>query len=474
MLWAGGMVLPVLGFNLYDPYLALVRAWAFPLLIILELAVSAWILRQGRRRCLAVLWCLALAATLAGEGEFQWYKQQVLTQSGVLAQDLGRHFIVGYRRVEEVETLAAKGLIGGVFVTRRNLAGRSSDEFRREIAALQAARRTNGLPPLLVATDQEGGIVSHLSPPLPPMPPLAELASLPQDKGAEAARHYGERQGRDLASLGVTVNFAPVVDLRREGPGNLLDFHSQIARRAISDDPEIVGKIAEAYSAGLLSAGITPTVKHFPGLGRVAEDTHHFVARLSASEDELEATDWRPFRRVLSETPALLMVGHARLTAIDAHRPASQSRAVIDGIIRRKWGFKGKVITDDLTMPPVYHGGLCTAVTGALDAGGDLLLISFDGQQIYRALACALKARRPLGPIQPAMSFTQRGLDLSPSRVFIPSLPATAPSSARSAMVSVEQVLDDQQHLSRNPLWRHQEPHPVARRRHVVSRRGRA
>ncbi|BAE50646.1 glycoside hydrolase family 3 N-terminal domain-containing protein [Paramagnetospirillum magneticum] len=393
MLWAGGILLPVLGFNLHNPYLTLVRGWALPLLVIVELAALAWIARRGRDRHLALLWCAALAATLAGEGKFQWDKRWVLAQSGAQAHDLGRHFVVGYRRYEDVEALAAKGLIGGIFVTRHNLAGRTADEFRREIAALQAVRRNNGLPPLLVATDQEGGIVSHLSPPLPPMPSLAELASLPLDQRVEAARLYGERQGLELARLGVTVNFAPVADIRREGPRNRLDFHSLIARRAISHDPEIVGQIATAYSTGLLRAGIVPTVKHFPGLGRVREDTHHFQASLAASEDDLEATDWRPFRQVLSDTPALLMVGHVRLAAIDPDRPASHSRAVIHGIIRKKWGFTGRVITDDLTMPPVYHGGLCIAVTEALDAGVDLLLISFDGQQIYRALACAMKAR---------------------------------------------------------------------------------
>jgi beta-N-acetylhexosaminidase len=73
---------------------------------------------------------------------------------------------------------------------------------------------------------------------------------------------------------------------------------------------------------------------------------------------------------------------------------------VINGIIRGKWGFEGTVITDDLTMPPVYHGGFCTAVTEALDAGVDLLLISFDGQQIYRALACAMEVKRHGRPLQ--------------------------------------------------------------------------
>jgi beta-N-acetylhexosaminidase len=205
----------------------------------------------------------------------------------------------------------------------------------------------------------------------------------------------GSGHGRDLSAIGVTVNFAPVLDLRAEQPAGPLDFNSLISRRAISSDPAVVGEVATAYAWGLTATGVRPTVKHFPGLGRVEQDTHHFRAFLPASREELEATDWRPFRRVLADNPqAMMMVGHVTLTTIDPDRPASHSRRVVQDLIRRDWGYGGLVVTDDLNMSPIYHHGLCRAVTEALNAGVDLLLVAFDGRQFYRVMDCALEAWR--------------------------------------------------------------------------------
>jgi hypothetical protein len=101
---------------------------------------------------------------------------------------------------------------------------------------------------------------------------------------------------------------------------------------------------------GLEAAGVGATIKHFPGLGRVRRDTHIVSADLDTPVDELDASDWRPFKDVLAGTSAQLMVGHVSLTAVDPGRPASHSKAVIDGIIRKKWHYQGIIITDDLVM----------------------------------------------------------------------------------------------------------------------------
>lgn len=387
LLAAGGIALLLAGANLYDPYLVPIRAWAVVAFPLVEALAMIWLLRR-RRVGLAVLWGAALAATMIAEADFALRKRAVLAETGAEARELGRHFLVGYTRVEDVAPLAARGLIGGIYVTRRN----AGPKLRRDIAELQDLRRANDLPPLVVAADQEGGIVSHLSPLLPAMPPLADLADLPPDQRREAARRYGAVQGRGLAALGVLVNFSPVVDLKRDRLQ--WDMNSLIARRAIAADPEIVAEIAQAYGEGLRSAGVMPTLKHFPGLGRVRADTHHVRTRLTTSEQELEATDWRPFRDVLSRTQAQVMVGHTVLAAVDPDRPASRSRKVIEGLIRGSWGFNGVVLTDDLTMPSILRHGFCDAVTDALNAGADLLLVTFDGDQQYRAMECGLKAWR--------------------------------------------------------------------------------
>src|SRR6185369_14871657 len=174
-----------------------------------------------------------------------------------------------------------------------------------------------------------------------------------------------------------------------EARRNRLDFNTLIGQRAISSDPATVSAIALPYVRGLEASGVGAVVKHFPGLGRVSADTHHFTAELDTPREELEASDWRPFKDVLSGSRAQLMIGHVRLRTIDPDRPASHSRRVVDGLIRKQWHYQGVVITDDLVMGAIYQHDVCTAVVEALNAGVDLLLVAFDGAQFYRIFACA-------------------------------------------------------------------------------------
>ncbi|VIO76487.1 Beta-hexosaminidase A [Bradyrhizobium ivorense] len=399
LLWIAGPVFVFAGINNNDPYLVPLRGAGNCLLVAASAAAVLMLLRRdflSRRgwsgRLLIVLWCLPLLGITVSRATLVLRERSILEAEPALARTLGQHFIVGYSSFDEVARLAERGLIAGVYVTRHNLAGRTADELKAEIAALQDKRRATGLPPLVVAADQEGGIVSHLALPLTRLPALASLAELSEDQQKAKAEEFGRIHGQELASLGINVNFAPVLDLRPEAKRNRLDFNTLISQRAISDDPAKVGTIASAYIRGLESAGIGATVKHFPGLGRVRADTHHFRADLDTPVDELEATDWRPFRDVLSTTNARLMVGHVAVSALDPGRPASHSKAVIDGLIRKRWNYQGIVMTDDLVMGAIYQHNVCTAVVEALNAGVDLLLVAYDGLQFYRLFACASDA----------------------------------------------------------------------------------
>ena len=315
---------------------------------------------------------------------------------------LGRHFIVGYSSFAEVASLAEKGLIAGVYVTRHNIRRRSAESLKDEIALLQERRRKASLPPLIVAADQEGGIVSHLSPALTALPALSTLAKLPSDLQSAKAEEYGRQHGRELAGLGINLNFAPVLDLRPAQMHARFDFNTLIGQRAIAADPAVVANIALPYVRGLETFGVGATVKHFPGLGRVRSDTHHFNADLDTPLSELEATDWLPFKAALSGSRARLMVGHVTLAAVDPDRPASHSKRVVDGIIRGKWNYQGIIITDDLVMGAIYQHDVCTAVVEALNAGVDLLLVAYDGAQFYRIFTCA-SAGFDRGRLDPAM-----------------------------------------------------------------------
>ncbi len=399
VVWLAGLILVFAAANKNDPYLIALRGPVNIVLVVASVAVLGVLIGRGRwgRRSLAgklliLLWCLPSLSMLCAHISFEVRKRNVLQTETTRAHGLGQHFIVGYSSFDEVATLAEKGLIAGIYVSKHNVAGRTAEMLKSEIAALQERRRAAGLPPLTVAADQEGGIVSHLSPPLTKLPALSTLAGLPPEIRAGKAEQFGRIHGEELAALGVNLNFAPVLDLRPEAKRNRFDFNTLIGYRAISDDPAVVADIARSYVHGLEASGVGATVKHFPGLGRVRTDTHHFSADLDTPVAELEGSDWRPFRDVLATTQARLMIGHVTLTAIDPDRAASHSRAVVDGIIRKTWNYQGVVITDDLVMGAIYQPNVCTAVVEALDAGVDLLLVAFDGAQFYRIFACASDA----------------------------------------------------------------------------------
>jgi beta-N-acetylhexosaminidase len=397
LLWPLALAFLFIGFNKNDPYLISLRGAGNIAVAAVGVAVVIVLIRRGywngaAKKILVLLWCVVPVSVFAAHLRFEWRKHDVVHTETSAAHKLGQHFVVGYSSFDEVAALAEKGLISGVYVTRHNLRGRSAEALKSEIAALQALRRAAGLPPLIVAADQEGGIVSHLAPVLTELPGLATLADLPADLRDRMAEEYGRIHGRELAALGVNVNFAPVLDLRPQARLTRFDFNTLIGRRAISDDPAKVTDVALPYIRGLEISGVGATVKHFPGLGRVRGDTHHFSADLETPIDELESSDWQPFKRALAGSRTMLMVGHVRLTAADPDRAASHSKKVIDGIIRKRWNYQGVIITDDLVMGAIYQHDVCTAVVEAINAGVDLLLVAFDGAQFYRIFACASAA----------------------------------------------------------------------------------
>jgi beta-N-acetylhexosaminidase len=399
---SGWLALATLWFwawHLKDPHLRFMRAWELPLLLAMLVAgiAIAWRFARGNLRPVALgLAFAALLTALCNEAASHQHRAEVNASEGPLAQALGAHFIVGYDDAKNLRELARKGLIGGIFVTGRNVKGRTAAELRDEIEGLQALRREAGLPSLIVATDQEGGAVSRLSPLVERQPSLASLldADVPDNELSQRAHAYGAQQGRALAALGISLNFSPVVDLRPGRAPGRWDFHTRIDERAISADPAITAQVALAYELGLESAGVRGTLKHFPGLGGVAEDTHHFAAELRTPVAQLAAHDWKPFQDVSKHSDAAIMLGHVILVEFDAEYPVSFSRKIVQRVIRGEWGYQGLLVTDDLTMGAAYNRGLCYATVRALGAGVDLLLIAFDHDKYFDAMHCAQQAAR--------------------------------------------------------------------------------
>lgn len=403
------LVLVPLSLDWRSPLLACVRQWALigliavPVVLIFAEVLALRTAKPGERvlKVLNTLGLLlavtALTATVAIEARFQWARHHVLHADPARLEKLGRHIVVGYQDLSEVKELVRLRAITGVFVSSRNVLDKTVVEVRQEIQSLQDQRQKQGLPPLWIATDQEGGVVSRVSPPLARMPPISEVMETYPDPAQreKRVRQYALRQGRELSALGINLNFAPVVDVNYQ-IRNPNDRFTRIHLRAISSDPAVVAQVAGWYCCALEQAGVQSTLKHFPGLGRVFEDTHAGNATLATPLEELFNSDWVPFRTLMGQGNVFTMLSHVRLAAIDADRPVSTSPLVVSGLLRGKWKYEGVLITDDFSMSAVYRSGVGieNGSIDALNAGVDLILISWDADQYYRVMHALLKAGR--------------------------------------------------------------------------------
>ena len=242
-------------------------------------------------------------------------------------------------------------------------------ESRAQLRALtDSLRAIHGRDRLLISIDQEGGRVARMRPPVwaewPAGAAFDRLYDLAPASAIEAARLNYEAMGHDLAEAGITCTHAPVLDVRQKGA------HDVIGDRALGHEPLRVVALGRAVLDGLARAGVLGTIKHMPGHGRAGADSHKELPTVSASDAELER-DIAPFR-ALADAP-IAMTGHIRFTAWDAENPATQSPIVVEEIIRKRIGFGGLLLTDDLDMEAL-SGTVPERARRALDAGCDLAL----------------------------------------------------------------------------------------------------
>ncbi len=238
-----------------------------------------------------------------------------------------------------------------------------------QVRALTAAlRETVGWQaPILI--DQEGGRVARLRPPhwrsYPPGRRYGELYLEDKVLALEAAELGGRLIAEELMDLGVDVDCLPVLDVPVSGA------HDVIGDRAYGETVEVIAALAGAASRGLLAGGVLPVIKHIPGHGRAGVDSHKSLPVVDAAREMLSATDFAPFK-AFSDAP-LAMTAHVIYSAIDADRPATTSRRVIDDVIRGEIGFAGCLMSDDLSMQAL-DGGLGARARASIAAGCDLVL----------------------------------------------------------------------------------------------------
>jgi beta-N-acetylhexosaminidase len=268
------------------------------------------------------------------------------------------------------------GEVGGLIVFGGNYT--SDEQLRAAIATAQAAARAGGQPPLLFATDQEGGSVRRL--PAPPVQPAASLGQL----GASGVRSQARLAARALRAVGIDVDLAPVADV----PASASSF---LGSRAFSSDRFRVAQLARAFVTGLQGARVAATVKHFPGLGTAPGDTDTAKITIDSPRPEL-ARRLLPFRVAVGAGTKLVMVSSAIYPAYDQAAPAALSPAVVTGLLRRQLGFRGVVITDSLESPAIVAS--TTPAARALKAGVDMLLYTSEADGKYTFARLLNEAQR--------------------------------------------------------------------------------
>lgn len=247
---------------------------------------------------------------------------------------------------------------------------RNVDTPEQTRALVASFREAVGRADAPVLIDQEGGRVARLRPPhwrkAPPALAFAQRASVRGQAAALAAVRTNFRWiAAELAALGIDVDCAPVADVPVPGA------HDIIGDRAYGVEPAAIALYARAVADGLLDGGVLPVVKHMPGHGRARTDSHHELPVVEASREELERTDFAPFR-ALADLP-WGMTAHVTFRAIDPDRPATTSAYLIENVIRRHIGFGGLLLSDDLSMQALA-GSIAERTTACLFAGCDVVL----------------------------------------------------------------------------------------------------
>jgi beta-N-acetylhexosaminidase len=300
--------------------------------------------------------------------------------SSNLRRDVGQLIIIGFDGTEMSPALA--GLLSrlqpaGVILFARNIVnGGQTYKLLSDCQSCVSA-------PLFTAVDMEGGRVDRFRNVFGRTPSAADIFSTGNRK---LFRQHGKVIGDSCRALGFNTDFAPVVDLAFEASKSVM------SSRSVSADPKQVVTYAREFLKGLRAANVIGSAKHFPGLGEANLDTHLELPSIDKSWRKIWAEDLHPYRTLRRELP-LVLIGHANYPAITHDQsPASLSKKWITDVLRKKIGYRGLVVSDDLEMGGVLKAApIEQAAIEHIRAGGDLCLICHVEEYVTRSYEALIK-----------------------------------------------------------------------------------
>lgn len=299
------------------------------------------------------------------EVEIDMIEEKIKTMS--LDEKIGQLLIVGFEGSEineQVKTEIIENKVGGVILFSRNID--NQDQTLQLINDIKLSNSSNKIP-LFISVDEEGGTVARLDKIYDKLPDAKKLGDM---NNSEISYEYGRLLGEKLNNLGFNLNYAPVLDIN-SNPKNPV-----IGVRALGDNPELVTKNGIELINGIRSKKVIPSVKHFPGHGDTDIDSHINLPITNKSLEELKRFELLPFINAIDEDIEMIMVAHILFKQLDDEFPSSMSKVIITDLLRKDLGYKGVVITDDLTMGAIVKNySLDRAAIEYFKAGGDIALI---------------------------------------------------------------------------------------------------
>ena len=276
---------------------------------------------------------------------------------------LAQTLMVGVRNAADARAVVNNYHVGGIMIGSWTDLSMLTDGTLAEIGNL-------GPLPLAVSVDEEGGRVSRLAPLIGAIPPARTLA---QTQTPEQVYQLALSRGRQMRGLGITIDFAPVVDVSDQGANTV------IGDRSFSNDPATVTAYAGAFARGLREAGVLPVLKHFPGHGHGSGDSHTAGVVSTPPLSELMTSDLVPYATLTTEAPVAVMMGHLEVPGLTGNTPASLSAAAVNLLRSGGYGgpaFNGPIFSDDLSSMAAISSryGVAEAVLRSLQAGTDVAL----------------------------------------------------------------------------------------------------
>lgn len=283
--------------------------------------------------------------------------------------------IPGTSMDDQSKSLIRDDKVGGFIFYKNNFD--TIEQSQQLINDLKAENKQNRLP-LFLSTDEEGGDVSRLPGDLKIIPNNDEIGL----SDASFSFDIGTLLGKELQAFGLNLNYAPVMDVNSNSKNTV------IGNRSFGNDPELVSKLGTQMMKGMQSKNIVPVVKHFPGHGDTAVDSHFELPTVNKSLKELMDLELIPFKEAIDKGADTVMVAHILLPELETKYPSSMSKEVITDLLRKKLKFKGVIMTDDMTMDAIAdHYGIGEAALQSVKAGSDIVLVAFDYDKAVSAIS---------------------------------------------------------------------------------------